>query len=79
MALTEVADTLRLLKSKRAQINKELSDLDRAITALQGLTDSSSASNGNFKKRTLSAAARRKISAAQKIRWAKVRAKSAKN
>jgi len=79
MAITEVADTLRLLKSKRTQMQKELTDLDTAITALQGLTGSSSTSNGNSKKRTLSAAARRKISAAQKMRWAKVRAKAAKN
>jgi hypothetical protein len=79
MAIIEVADTLRVLKSRRIQINKELTDLDRAIAALQGLTGSSAPSNGSFKKRTLSAAARRKISAAQKIRWAKVRAKAAKN
>ena len=79
MAISEVVDTLRLLKSKRTQVHKELTDLDTAITALEGLTGSSPASNGNAKKRTLSAAARRKISAAQKIRWAKVRAKTAKN
>ena len=79
MAIIEIADTLRLLKSKRAETHKELTDLDKAITALQGLTGSSSTSNGSSKKRTLSAAARKKISAAQKMRWAKVRAKAAKN
>ena len=79
MAITEVTDTLRVLKIKRAQLHKDLTDLDTAITALQGLTGSSPTSNGSPKKRTLSAAARRKISAAQKVRWAKVRAKAAKN
>jgi hypothetical protein len=79
MAIIEVSDTLRLLKNKRNQISKELGDLDKAITALQELEGSGSASNGTFKKRTLSVAARKKIAAAQKLRWAKVRAKAAKS
>jgi len=79
MANIEVAGALRVLKGKRTQMHKELGDLDKAIAALEELTGSSSTPNGTPKKRTLSAAARRKISAAQKIRWAKVRAKAAKN
>jgi hypothetical protein len=54
-----------------AQLKTERTKLDRAIAALTGIT------GGGNGKRTLSLEARRKIAAAQRARWAKVKAKKA--
>ncbi len=70
---TGLTDTLNKLKEQRHRAASEVAGLDKAIAALQGLTGS----NGSFRwagvKRVLSVAARRKISMAQKARWAKYR------
>jgi hypothetical protein len=55
-----------------AQLKAERAKLDRAIEALSRLTGKSSGGGG---KRTLSEAARVRIVAAQRKRWAKVKAK----
>jgi hypothetical protein len=60
------------IQTKRAEVQKELRGLDSAINALQGLTTGNrgrSAPRGG--RRRLSAAARKRISDAQKARWAK--------
>ena len=54
-----------------AQLKAERAKLDKAIAALSGVTGKSGGGGG----RTLSAAARARIAAAQRARWAKVRAK----
>jgi hypothetical protein len=61
------------LQQERARLENELHRVSAALTAfgkvyLQG-------SKGTRKKRTLSAAGRKRIAAAQRARWAKVRAK----
>jgi hypothetical protein len=71
-----MTDLLNMLHDERASLARRLAGVDAAIAALNG-------SNGHVaqkapvivKKRTwkMSAAARAKISAAQKKRWAKVR------
>jgi hypothetical protein len=58
-----------------AQLKAERAKLDKAIDALSGLAGKSNSSGG---KRRLSAAARAKIAAAQRARWAKVKAKKGK-
>jgi hypothetical protein len=58
-----------------AQLKAERTKLDRAIEALSGLTGKSGGGGG---RRKLSAAARARIAAAQRARWAKFRAKKAK-
>jgi hypothetical protein len=58
-----------------AQLKAERAKLDRAIEALSGLTGKSGSAGG---KRRLSAAARAKIAAAQRARWAKFKAKKGK-
>lgn len=71
--MTDLGAVLEQLKKERAQ-------LDKAITALSGVVgiEARTPSNkGRGAKRTLSLAARRKIAAAQRARWAKVRAKKA--
>ena len=52
-----------------AQLKQERDKLDRAIAALSGVV------KGKAGRRTLSAAARKRIADAQRARWAKFKAK----
>jgi hypothetical protein len=58
------------------QLEQERTKLDKAIAALSGVVGRKS-ETGRGRKRTLSVAARKKIAAAQRARWAKVKAKRA--
>ena len=66
------------LQSKRKELHQELSRIDAAITALSGLSGHSSKAASDTAspapRRVLSLSARRRIAAAQRARWAKVRA-----
>jgi len=75
MGHLELSVTLKTLQAEREQIHKELINLDKAIAVLQALAGTEPTSNGRPKKWTMSASARRKIGKAQKLRWAKLRAK----
>jgi len=75
MASLDLTGTLKTLQAERAQIHKELTKLDKAIAVIRKLAGTEPTPNGRPEKRTLSAAARRRIAKAQKLRWAKVRAK----
>ena len=75
MASLDLTSTLKILQGERAQIQKELTKLDRAIDVIRELAGTRPTPNGHPTKRTVSAAARRKMAKAQKLRWAKVRAK----
>lgn len=59
------------------QLKKERDRLDAAIRALTSLDGAAGTSGrgGSPRRRTLSVAARRKIAAAQRARWAKIKAK----
>jgi hypothetical protein len=73
--MSELGAVVEQLKKKRNTLVVELRQLDRAIKALSGLGFTSQNRNGNHRaKRTLSAAARQRIAAAQRARWAKLRA-----
>ena len=74
MASLNLTDTLKTLGGERARIHQELTKLDKAIAVIRDLVGAEASSNGHNKKRTMSAAGRRKIAKAQKLRWAKVRA-----
>ena len=73
MGNLELASTVKMLQGQRAQVQKELTKLDKAIAVLQELNGTDSTPGQNGKGHTMSAAARRKIAKAQKARWAKVR------
>jgi hypothetical protein len=73
MGNLELSSAVKMLQGQRAQVQKELVKLDKAIAVLQELNGTDSTPSQNGKKHTLSAAARRKIGEAQKARWAKVR------
>jgi len=74
--MANLADALRGLVQERSRMAGQVKRLDKAISVLRKLDDSSpsGARKSVGKKRTLSAAARRKIAAAQKARWAKWKA-----
>ena len=59
------------LRAMVEQLKKERDKLDRAIAALSGVRGS----RGGRGRRKLSAAARERIAAAQRARWAKFKAK----
>jgi hypothetical protein len=58
------------LKTERERAQKEMQRIDAALAALGNLS-----SNGSSRQHTMSAAGRKRISLAQKARWAKQRAR----
>jgi hypothetical protein len=75
MASLDLTGTLKTLQGEREQLYKDLTKLDRAIAVIRELAGTEPTPNGHPKKWIMSAAGRRKIAKAQKLRWAKVRAK----
>jgi len=69
MAGDLITDLLNMLHDERATLVRKLAGVDAAISALNG----SAAPKAVKGKRTMSAAARSRISVAQKKRWAKVK------
>jgi hypothetical protein len=67
--MTDLGTVLEQLKHERAK-------LDKAIEALSGVVENHSGKPGRA-KRVLSPAARRRIAAAQRARWAKFKARKA--
>ena len=61
---------VRELKTERERAQKEVQRIDAALAALGSLS-----SNGLSRQHVMSATARRRISLAQKARWAKQRAR----
>jgi len=64
-----MTELLNMLHDERATLARKLAGVDAAIHALNGHAAPAKAAG---KKRTVSAVARAKMSAAQKRRWAKV-------
>jgi hypothetical protein len=73
MGNLDLTATIKMLQSQRAQAQKEVAKLDKVIAVLGELSGTELTPSTNGKKRTISLAARRKMAAAQKARWAKVR------
>ena len=74
MASIDLGGTVKALKGERVRVKGELAKLEKAITVPEGLFRTSATTpNGHAVKRMLSAAARRKIGKAQKLRWAKLK------
>jgi len=61
------------LRKQKSHLQDQLGRVDRAIVALAGLPSGAATAKAP-KKRTMSAAARRKIAAAMRARWAKQKA-----
>jgi len=70
------------LEAKRNRVQRELTQLTAAISALRGANaedgSKSVGSKATKPRRTMSASARKKIAAAQRVRWAAWKAKRKK-
>jgi hypothetical protein len=74
--MTNIAKALVRLREERREAQNHVQKLGEAISVLEKLTRGSGltiAAGGRRVKRVLSAAGRRRISLAQKARWAKLR------
>jgi hypothetical protein len=67
---------LQELREERKQALVHVEKLDHAISAMESLNGTGSSLKAKQPVRTLSAAARKRISLAQKVRWAKARKES---
>ena len=67
---------MRDLGAVLEQLKEERARLDKAIAALSGVVGNHAGKSGRAKRR-LSAAARKRIGAAQRARWAKWKARKA--
>ncbi len=79
--MADLDAVLEQLRQERKRAEGELKQLEKVIAQLSKVRGSSQASSGFGKgmKRQLSAAARERIAAAQRVRWAKVRAQAKKS
>ena len=68
--MADVSSIVRQLKAERDRVAKQLSGLEAALAAFAGAY-----TKPTRKRRKMSVAARKKIAAAQRARWAKFRAK----
>ena len=78
--MASLGRTLTQLRKERFKAQREVERLEEAITAIQKLVGKrrdSYPGTSRRPRRKLSAAARRRISQAQKARWAKVRSQKA--
>lgn len=73
--MTKVTGIVQLLKRERDRVENQLSGLNAALAAFAGVY---AGTKPKRKKRTISAAGRKRIAAAQRARWAKIKAKKAK-
>lgn len=73
--MANLAAVLERLREQRDESARELTQLDKAIAALGGGAGGNHAGRGAGRRgvRRMSAAARRRIAAAQRARWAKWR------
>jgi hypothetical protein len=79
--MLKLTNLVRHLKKEREQTRRRLEQLNSALQALSGLGGQSGLNRGTMrshavsgKRRTMSAAARKRIAAAQRARWAKWKA-----
>ena len=70
--MANLSGIVRVLKHERDRVEKQLSALNAALTAFVGVYSGNASALGTGKtKRNVSVATRRKMSSAQKARWAK--------
>jgi hypothetical protein len=81
--MANLSAVINQLRRERDRASRELERLEHAIAALDHIGGSRAgrgafAKRGSRRRRKLSAAARARIAAAQRARWAKFRSKQAK-
>ena len=79
--MTTFDNVLQQLRTEHKQAQTAVEKLEKAISVIESLNGRSAGAtvNGTRPKRTLTAAARRRIAQAQRQRWAKVRNKSSQS
>jgi hypothetical protein len=70
--MSQLAGVVRLLKTEHDRLTRQLQGVSAALSAFGAAYGKPKA-----KRSKMSAAGRKRIAAAQKLRWAKVRAKAA--
>jgi hypothetical protein len=78
--MVKLAQVIKGLRTARSRAQKEVHRLEKAIAALGKLNGNAGRqahTNGTRKRRKLSVAARKRIAAAQRARWAKIRQQKA--
>jgi hypothetical protein len=70
-----ISKVVKQLKIERDKVEKQLSGLNAALAAFVGTYYIGAKPKSARKKRTMSAAGRKRIAAAQRARWAKIKAK----
>jgi hypothetical protein len=73
--MATISTLVKQLKKERDSVERQLSGLNAALAAFVGVY---AGSKPTRKKHTISAAGRKRIAAAQRARWAKIRAKKGK-
>ena len=71
--MSNLDNALRELREKRSQAQVEIDKLDQIISGIESLKGTGASGKATQPKHTLSASARRRISLAQKARWAKAK------
>jgi hypothetical protein len=74
--MANLSGIVKQLKEERDRVERQLSGLDAALTIFAGVYPGTA--KPTRKRRKMSAKSRAKIAAAQRARWAKVRAKQKK-
>ena len=78
--MSNLANVVQLLKKERDRAQRRIAQLDEALKALTGLGGARGVSGrrsrpqASGRRRTMSTAARKRIAAAQRARWAKWKA-----
>jgi hypothetical protein len=72
--MATISTIVKQLKKERDNVERQLSGLNAALAAFVGVYAGSKPAR---KKGTMSSAGRKRIAAAQRARWAKIRAKKA--
>jgi hypothetical protein len=75
--MSNLSSALQQLRQEQKQAEQRVEKLRSAISVIEGLVGrNGSGANGAGPGRVISAAARRRMALAQKLRWAKVRQRS---
>lgn len=69
--MASLTQVISQLEAQRREAQQQVDKLDSAIAALRGVNGVNGKQNAGRTRRVLSAAARKRIAAAQKARWAK--------
>ena len=79
--MANLGSALRQLRKARVRAQREVQRFDEAITAIAKLVKGAATGTGRGRarrpRRRLSAAARKRIAAAQRARWAKIKQRAA--